>query len=379
MGDAVRVRQVLVNLASNAIKYTDQGSVSIHLSVDTSTRLISATVTDSGLGIDPARLDSLFEPFVQVRGSDRAKGTGLGLAICERLTSLMGGSLTVDSTPDCGSSFEFSFPWVDVVLGTASESAHDDDHSGSGHVLVVEDSPVNQLLAKSQLERLGYRCSIASNGEEALEMLSTDAFDLVLMDWHMPGIDGLETTRRYRATESRWDHTPIVAMTAAALQGDRESCLAAGMDDFLPKPVSIRALGTMLERWVERTEVAQDTTHVPVDGSVLRAMVADLGDASTVISVAQTFLLELPARRDTIVNGLTNHELADARRAAHTLRSTSAMLGARSLEAICRSIESIDEAHDDLDWDALLEQFTQAAEDIQNDLPNHLSTLEGAR
>jgi CheY-like chemotaxis protein len=211
-------------------------------------------IEDSGIGIRPDRLADLFHPFVQedVSTTRRYGGTGLGLAISRRLAELMDGTITVDSTYGRGTVFT-----VQVLLGS-----YDGETTPSptplpaigrpGTILLVEDHPVNQRVASLLLQRLGHRVLLAEDGQVALTVLSRERVDLVLMDCQMPVMDGFTATRSLRDPTSPVldHHVPVIALTANALQGDREACLAAGMDDFLPKPLEATALMAILARWM---------------------------------------------------------------------------------------------------------------------------------
>lgn len=264
-GDPHRLRQVLLNLVSNAIKFTEEGEVAVEVSgLGTSGEEseLRCVVRDSGIGLSEESRAKLFQPFVQGDSSTTRKfgGTGLGLAICRKLVELMGGSIGVNSTEGKGSNF-----WFNVRMDASSDSGTassgeailpDASARGLQHdlpslrVLLAEDSKVNQMVATLQLKKLGCSVEVVSNGTEALAARSHGAYDLILMDCQMPDMDGLEATRRIRALESEKGLLPvrIVAMTASALQGDRELCLQAGMDDYVTKPAKFEEIKKMLFR-----------------------------------------------------------------------------------------------------------------------------------
>jgi len=281
VADGLRVRQVLNNLVGNAIKFTVEGEV-----VVTATRghdphgrprgtdVIRVSVADTGIGIPADKHDRLFEPFSQAHRSTREYGgTGLGLSIARRLVELMGGALDFSSTPGVGSEFWFTVPLVEVEGAAAPRLAALDTAAGptehAARVMVVEDNPINQLLVQRQLERLGYAAVVYDNGIAALDAFPDASFDVVLMDWQLPGIDGLETTRRLRTFEREHQRAPIpiVAMTASALPGDRSRCLEAGMDDFIAKPVSMVTLGRVVQRWCANAERGAASTPAPAPGT----------------------------------------------------------------------------------------------------------------
>jgi signal transduction histidine kinase/ActR/RegA family two-component response regulator len=277
--DPVRLGQVLLNLIGNAIKFTEEGSVSVRCQRSTDGRELQFAVIDTGIGIPADKLDSIFNAFTQADNSTtrRFGGTGLGLSITRRLVELMGGSIWAESHAGRGSEFHFTLPCViasdapgfsgaavkdvaepEVLVATSDESqdanddpplATDQAHAGA-LILLVEDHPVNQKLAKTLLERRGYRVSIAENGEQAVEQFPIANFAIVLMDMQMPVMDGIAATEAIRQIEEerRLGHTPIIAMTANAMPGDETRCLAAGMDDYLSKPIRADALYAMLEK-----------------------------------------------------------------------------------------------------------------------------------
>jgi len=255
--DSDRLRQVLLNLVGNAIKFTEKGWVAIRAGrAEGEAGHLRFEVRDTGVGIDPGVGELLFEPFTQADLSTtrRFGGTGLGLAICKRLVELMGGEIGFESRPGAGSLFYFTvaFEPARETAGPAEELAQKSSAFPSGHqrVLVVEDDPVNQLVVTRLLEKAGYQVKAVTGGFEALEILKRELYDLVFMDCQMPEIDGYEATRRIRRGEAGNAKIPIVALTAHAMKGDREKCLAAGMDDYLPKPLREGDLAEVLRRWL---------------------------------------------------------------------------------------------------------------------------------
>lgn len=261
-GDPIRLRQVVVNLLGNAIKFTDAGEVAIHLRAlerDAATLIARIDVTDTGIGIAPKAQARIFESFVQADGSAtrRHGGVGLGLAISRRLVRLMGGDINVESVSKRGSRF-----WFTVRLATvgANEqvaplpspaSRADAPPTFGAKVLVVEDNAVNQAVAIAMLELLGCQFTAVEDGQKALAALDRQRFDLVLMDCYMPIMDGFETTAELRRREAPGQRrTPVVALTANVDKGFRERCVAAGMDDYLSKPFSREQLAETLARWL---------------------------------------------------------------------------------------------------------------------------------
>ncbi len=255
MGDELRFRQVIINLVGNALKFTDEGSVTVRALLSDAPASLCVEVEDTGIGIPQERLGSIFEAFVQVDDSDarRFRGTGLGLTITRQLIELMGGSLEVTSELGRGSVFRFRVPLAPAEAAlqqpasgaVALETPAGERRSRSGlEVLVAEDNAVNAKVAQGFLSRLGHRSLVARNGVEALRELASRHFDVVLMDMQMPEMDGLEATRRIRATEAERESTrlPIFIVSANALPEDEAAGLASGADAFLRKPIALDRL-----------------------------------------------------------------------------------------------------------------------------------------
>ena len=259
MGDGGRLRQALFNLTGNAVKFTDQGAVTLEVEPVTQgeegvTRLLF-TVRDTGIGIEERKLGLIFQPFTQADGSHtrRYQGAGLGLAIVRRLVELWGGTLEIDTAPGEGTAVRFTMPVRPAPEGVQpplAAPAYPEAETGGGRVLLAEDDPINTVMTMDMLESLGYRATIVENGAQALKALSQEDFDCLIMDIQMPEMDGLSATRVIRSSQGLGEKTrvPIVALTAHALPGDRERFLAAGMDDYLAKPVEYDDLAGVLAR-----------------------------------------------------------------------------------------------------------------------------------
>ena len=265
-GDPVRLRQILVNLIGNAVKFTERGRVELlvrRLEGDARRIGLRFEIRDTGIGIAPEQLGELFKPFTQADSSTtrRFGGTGLGLSIAKRLAELLGGEIGARSAEGDGSTFWFTgyFEQANAEARAApaprAEPAPAPGRGSEASILVVEDNPINQLVVVEQLGKLGHRAKVAASGVEALKILARNRYDLVLMDCQMPEMDGYETTRAIRAGQKGVldPAIPIVAVTASAMEGDRQKGLAAGMNDYLVKPVSSEALGAAIERWRVRS------------------------------------------------------------------------------------------------------------------------------
>ncbi len=258
LGDPTRLSQILVNLLSNAVKFTENGHVAISVSGsgrESDNFEIHFAVKDTGIGIPADKAGRLFRSFSQIDASTtrRYGGTGLGLAICKRLAEMMGGKIWVESEVGKGSTFHFTIQaeptqCEPIDIGKAAswqESCHRRDVDADMRILLAEDNLVNQMVTQRMLSKLGCRADVVSNGIEVLQALQSRPYDVILMDVLMPEMDGLETTREIR---QRWPKGPrIIAMTASALKGDREACLAAGMDGYISKPTKLAELKVALE------------------------------------------------------------------------------------------------------------------------------------
>ena len=368
--DPVRLRQVLVNLAGNAIKFTESGEVAVRVrSVDAGGQL-RFEVTDTGIGISQDAQSQIFSAFSQADSFTTRKygGTGLGLAICRQLVGLMGGEIGVHSTLNRGSTFWFEVrlePAADPApTFTAASSLWSPDlkpskiAAGAGPlILVVEDNAVNREVAVGMLENLGYRAEPAGNGMLALEAVSEAGYAAVLMDCQMPVMDGLTATAEIRRREAKTGGTrlAIIALTANAMEGNRERCLAAGMDDFLTKPFTQSELATMLKKWAPAGANAQgpDATAAPapaparhaatpplVDAGVLRG-ISSLGRETLLGSLIELYEQHSPALIGAIETAARNRQATQLAQAIHTLKSSTANLGGARLAALLKECEAM--------------------------------------
>lgn len=259
IGDPDRIRQILINLIGNAIKFTDKGYVETRVSLESEDRQtvwLRFSVEDSGIGITPHQRQNLFDEFTMADQSHSRsqEGTGLGLAICKRLVELMGGKIQVSSQLGEGSNFYFTVPMKRVLGLSATASSPDQAQAllppQGTRILLAEDNPANQALFQAILEKAGLTVDIASDGQEAIDASREIPYDLILMDVSMPEVDGLAATKEIRATNAPCGRIPIIALTAHSLDGDRERFIEAGMNDYLSKPVEKAALLSMVAKWV---------------------------------------------------------------------------------------------------------------------------------
>ena len=340
IGDPARIKQILANLVSNALKFTSAGSVSLRVRYDGRQCVID--VVDTGEGVPDDKHDVIFEPFVQAESkvSRRAGGAGLGLPISRRLSEAMGGSVVLINSSPAGSTFR-----VTLTLAASDEEPLEDQSqrilkNPPGRILVVEDHPASQYVAKSLLESLDCTVSVASTGAEAMELLGRENFDLVFMDCQLPGMDGYETTRRMRTVLHRY--IPVVAITANAMVDDKQRCLEAGMDDFLPKPFTKSVLSDLLCKWLvpgANTGGDGDIGALIAELPVLAVPVFDelwqslQWRLSPLKKIYESFL---SVARETLEVLRAEEPVDDAvlTRRLHTLVGSAGMVGARQVERL---------------------------------------------
>jgi PAS domain S-box-containing protein len=362
IGDSGRIRQVLTNLLGNALKFTEQGRVEVKLRLrgeNETVRRLELEVIDSGIGISPEIQARLFQPFMQAENKGRKYGgTGLGLAICRQLVELMGGRIGCESREGVGSRFWFELELP--VWRPEQDVAHKPAKALRGpaglRLLVAEDNPANQLVARLTLERMGHEAVLANNGREALEALAKEQFDAVLMDCQMPEMDGYEATRRLRAGEvaDADPATPIIALTAYALAGDKARCLASGMNEYVTKPLSAELLRQALARCgldagkprtsppIQTTPPMEISLSPVLDDEQLRKL-SQLKTATGEPLTGQLFgmlIREMPARLTALRDALERHDVDHLARVAHTLAGSCANLGAAALGAVSRELEN---------------------------------------
>lgn len=361
VGDSNRVAQILNNLIGNAVKFTERGGVTVRALVDRRSAdavTVRCIVRDTGIGIPAEHMESLFQLFSQVDGSATRKhgGTGLGLAISRQLAEMMGGKIGVESESGAGSTF-----WFTATLGIAEAAAPGDaapaclEPADTGElqgvrVLVAEDNEANRLVARIMLDKLGCQTDVVTHGNEAVQALARQDYDIILMDCHMPVMDGFEATRLIRRTEGSQRHRTIIAMTANALQGEKERCLEAGMDDFLSKPVVIDELAAKLRRWARRQADSaapraadkRTTQAVRLDHTRLKHL-RDLSvrhDQGMFERILHSFLEDAPERIITLWHALETGEAERFFTAAHSLKGISGNLGALAMMSLCEGLQT---------------------------------------
>ena len=370
LGDAARLRQILLNLLNNAIKFTPQGSVLLDIRADRTDGGENRTkfsIIDTGIGIAPGDLPRLFQRFAQVDASIRRSygGTGLGLAISKRLVELMGGTIGVDSEKDVGSTFWFVLPLPPAAGAQAMTAERIPARLARRHILLVEDVPINQDLVRHILEAGGHVVDIVCNGAEAIMAVQDMPYDAVLMDIQMPYLDGLAATRVIRQLPHRCRDVPIIAMTANVLPEQTEVAMRAGMNDVIHKPFSVAQIFGAIERVGAGTAPEPDPPGPAAEGDETLALAAGvlaklaglIGDAKV-----KTLLTGLAASLATRFEGdVTTTEGRNLlRRQAHASVAGSGMLGFTAFAARCRALE---QGGDD-DFAARLERLRAEAADV---------------
>lgn len=346
-GDAVRLRQIVTNLLSNAVKFTFKGRVQVRVILSSSTVANASRVTveveDQGIGISLEAQARIFEAFTQAdpNTTRRFGGSGLGLSICKRLVSIMAGTLGVRSQEGEGSTFWFTvdLPHASAVaLAQPARSELARQTRFAARVLVADDNHINQLVLSSLLERFGYGVLTVANGRDVLTALETAPYDLILMDCHMPEIDGIEATRLIRQSHSvKNPRIPIVAITADTVKENLDECLAAGMNDYLTKPVRPGLLFEKLEQILSASEVP--LLEMKDDFQVALANLARVSDAQLVPRMITALLSSLPTHVERIEAALASSNLSGAKREAHGLRGAAATLGLTELARTCETLE----------------------------------------
>jgi signal transduction histidine kinase/CheY-like chemotaxis protein/HPt (histidine-containing phosphotransfer) domain-containing protein len=389
VGDALRIRQILSNFISNAVKFTSLGAIDLTVRVltdDGVTQGLEFAVADTGIGVHPEKQRELFQEFVQADATTAARsgGTGLGLVICRRLAALMGGEVRMESAPGRGTTMYLTVQLavadpddVDAGLGTALGGAglvlkrprptrDVAEHEGSV-LLLAEDHPINQRVLVHQLGLIGFHVDTAEDGQKALELFHRGRYGLVLTDLNMPVMDGFELARAIRRHESEAlrAHTPIVALSANVMPEEAERCTAAGIDDFAGKPVSMPVLADKLRRWLPHIEWPEPNVagapapvsdvkasgHASVDPAVLDELTG--GDAELAAAILADYLESSGADLAGLRTALSGADAGDVRRHAHRINGASRTVGALEVASLAARLEEAASTAGVEEWDAL--------------------------
>jgi PAS domain S-box-containing protein len=384
-GDPTRLRQTLLNLLTNALKFTEHGSVRVEVRPDADDPgLIRFEIADTGVGIAPEHRHLLFSDFSQLEPSTtrRYGGTGLGLAICKRLVEAMGGSIGVESTPGVGSTFWFTVALPAIAAPEPSAGDEPPQSIGPRRILVADDNGVNQLVVGNLLTRDGHEVVMVENGRQAVEALRNGSFDLVLMDMQMPVMDGIEATRAIRALPTPTGDVPIVALTANAMAEQAERCRDAGMNAHLAKPVDRVLLRRAIARWARggRQAEAPAPAGEPAAGDAPRAFgdtptlgiatMLDIfdGDAESVTRIFTAALASIEVDLARIVSAVRARNMDEAAEAAHRMKGTSGTIRSQHVMAISASIQHAAQSGPLAIDVPLLQALSDAVAELRRDL-----------
>jgi two-component system, NarL family, sensor histidine kinase EvgS len=397
--DSLRLQQVLNNFVSNAIKFTDEGGVTLRaelVSRRDGEDVVRFSVEDTGIGIAPQERERLFKPFAQANDetAQRYGGTGLGLSICQRLADLMGGTISMRSAVGAGTTMTLHLPLpiaeahalpaanpgagaAEVLAARPAAPTVQAAREAGTLLLLVDDHPINRTVLARQVHALGYAAEVAENGLEALERWSCGGFALVITDCNMPEMNGYELARHIRSCEERNGHarTPIIACTANALGGEAENCFAAGMDDYLSKPIELTQLAQKLERWVQLTGAgrgnppvmpnafpghARATAIAPIDHAVLSEISS--GDPTIERDILERFRVYNAEDASLLLTALDKADLREVNHASHRIKGASKTIGAMGLAAVCERLERASRVNDWSTVAANMDAFTAELE-----------------
>jgi two-component system sensor histidine kinase/response regulator len=377
IGDPLRLKQILINLINNAIKFTLSGTITLNIKpsqFENGRIKLHFAIQDTGVGISTEVIPGLFDAFIQANGSTTRKfgGTGLGLTICKQLTTMMQGDIWADSKLDVGSTFNFT-AWFEIptelnIPSPAITTTTVQNLSGI-QILLVEDNLINQQIVQEMIEAEGVSVSIANNGKEALTMVEVNNFDAILMDIQMPEMDGYEATKLIRKQHHK---IPIIAMTANAMTGDREKCLAAGMDDYISKPIDDNLLFSVLEKWMAKT-INKTNSIITTDLNGLTLVgintVNGLKRLGGNQQLYQQLLREFYNNNKNIVKkvnqAIEQNELENVITLIHTISGTAGNLGIDDLHKAAKNMETMLTVKNSITPELLEQYSTDVADTMQ--------------
>jgi PAS domain S-box-containing protein len=366
IGDPVRIRQIILNLLSNAVKFTEKGEIEISAKykVQSSKCDLTIMVEDTGIGIPADKLATIFESFTQAEGSTTRKygGTGLGLTISKRLAEMMNGSITVESTFGKGSCFYVNLPLpiadnqslTSAPPGAEKEVGKTAQTSYTGHILIAEDNPINMLVIRTHLAKMGFRIIEAVNGKEAVRLYKENEIDMIFMDIHMPEMNGYEATRKIRGYEAVTadyadkKRTPIIALTADAFKDDKDKCLSEGMDFYLAKPFSPEEIVSVIRRFIsDKSKPAADDSSA--DHQIKQLQIFDRdgfserigGNTELYDEIVPIFLEKFPKEISVLHSFIEKQDFEKIRLQAHSIKGMCLNIGADVLADFAKKIENI--------------------------------------
>ncbi|MBN1499750.1 MAG: PAS domain S-box protein [Spirochaetes bacterium] len=407
-GDPGRLQQILFNLIGNAVKFTEKGNVKLKVSLDERTAQwvrLRFTITDTGIGIPEDKQKLLFAPFTQADSSVSRKfgGTGLGLAISKELTEMLGGSISLKSIEGAGSEFSFTVlleiqtneQMIETMKKkTPAEIKPAGAADGKVSILLAEDNYTNQIITVEILRKLGYKhVDLVNNGEEAVNVLKTIPYDIVLMDCHMPEVDGFEATRRIRNFESGVlnNDIPVIALTALSMTDDRQKAFDAGMNDYLSKPVDPASLSAVIQEWVH----AGKMNSVPEENKVVNTVCSDfqpervfdknsflarlMGDEDLLEKIMETFLEDMPNQIRILSELVESGEIESAGKQAHKIKSAAGNVGGIHLESLTGEMEIAGGKKDGKTLHYLLPEINSAFLELKNAMIKNVRSETGKK
>ena len=372
IGDPIRVGQILINLVGNAIKFTELGSIELSWTeehVKNNEFRLSFRVKDTGRGIEESQLESIFESFSQVNTTPSDTGTGLGLSISRKLAHMMGGKLEANSKPGTGSTFYFSVnirkapKQARPILATERQPSAE---TARLKFLLVEDSEINQTLAKRMLENKGYQVTVAENGAIALELMQIQYFSVVLMDIRMPVMDGLEAIKKIRE-HPKLRKTRVIAQSASVLDEEVKLAMEAGFDGYLPKPLDFELLHKLLQNQDDVSATTVSTDYIVRGVNFGSALSSHGGDVDFLVTLTGDFIDIYGNAADDLQRSLTQQDFEQAERLMHNIAGLSGTFGANGLMASARQIES------DFRTDQQVEDAHY--QDLKSELKNFVSAI----